>query len=355
MPDLSLFPGAAWLRAEREVLSELGSAALRYAEPVGVPQLRQQVATWLRMHRGIHAEAGDVLIVSGVAQALALIAHVLSHRGHRVVGVEDPGSSGARDTIDYWGPTPVAVPVDDEGMDVAELARTPATAAMLTPAHEFPVGVVLSAARRAALVDWAESVDGYVIEDDYDAEQRYDRTPVRAMQTLAPHRVIHTGSVSKSLAPALRLGWIIAPTELRADLQAAKYASDIANPTVQQLVLARLMSSGAYDAHLRRIRRHQRQRRNLLIELLHAHAPQARIAGVAAGLHVMVTFPDREYDDEDVARALADSGVVVDPLSRHRMRPGPPGFVLGYAAHSAGRLETAIGLLVDRVDEHSRR
>lgn len=349
LPALADFPRAAWLRAARHVLSETDSTRLRYAGPMGDAGLRRELVEWLRVRRGVEASPDRVIVVSGVAQALALIATVLVRRGHRTIGVEDPGSHGARGTMAYWGLSPVPAPVDAQGIDVASLAAGRTRAVMVTPAHQFPVGVVLSTQRRAELLQWAREREAFVVEDDYDADQRYDRRPRPALQALAPERVIHLGSVSKSLAPALRLGWLVAPEALVAELREAKYASDIASPTVPQAVLARLLSSGAYAAHLRRSRVRQRQRRDTLVDLVRRHLPGAQISGIAAGLHVLVTFPGAEFDDAAVARTLAAEGIVVDPLSRHRLTPGSPGFVLGYAAPPLHRLEAAVAALGERV------
>ncbi|WP_232234421.1 PLP-dependent aminotransferase family protein [Actinoplanes sp. N902-109] len=228
------------------------------------------------------------------------------------------------------------VPVDAHGLRVSELARTDVRAVLLTPAHQFPTGVVLSPRRRSALLDWP----GLIIEDDYDAEHRYDRPPVAALQALAPERVAYCGSVSKSLAPGMRTGWLIAPRELQPGLIDAKYASDLGNPALPQLVLARLLATGEHDRHLRMIRRRQRRHRDALVAALRVHVPAARVEGVAAGLHVLVTLPGIA-DDCELADRIAAAGVRVHPLSWHRQEPGVPGLVLGYAAQPPDRLEEA--------------
>jgi GntR family transcriptional regulator/MocR family aminotransferase len=211
---------------------------------------------------------------------------------------------------------------------------------VLTPAHQYPTGVVLSPDRRRALLDWP----GLVIEDDYDAEHRYDRAPVAAIQGSAPDRVAYAGSVSKSLAPGMRLGWLIAPRALRPALLAAKHASDLGNPAVPQLVLAHLLQSGDYERHLRAVRQRLRQRRDALLAALREHLPAARATGIAAGLHVLVTLPG-DTPDTDLADRATAAGVLVQPLSWHRHRPGPPGLVMGYAALTPDRLREAAALL----------
>ncbi|MFC4064410.1 MocR-like pyridoxine biosynthesis transcription factor PdxR [Actinoplanes subglobosus] len=352
VPDLSAFPRAAWLRAERAVLDRVTAADLRYGDPGGTPRLRAELVGWLARTRGVRCEADDVVVTAGVAQGLVLLAQVLRARGVDTLAVEDPGSRGAADQLAFWGMRPVGVPVDEHGIRVGELAATGVEAALLTPAHQFPTGVVLSPERRRELLAWAAGArpagggttsgngGGLVIEDDYDAEHRYDRAPVAALQGSAPERVAYLGSVSKSLAPAMRTGWLIAPRGMQAELLAAKHASDLGNPALPQLVLAQLLSSGDHDRHLRGVRTRQRSRRDALLTGLRAHLPEARVAGVAAGLHVLVLLPGTA-DDTVLARRVAATGVQVHPLSWHRRRPGPPGLVIGYAAHPPDRLAEA--------------
>jgi GntR family transcriptional regulator/MocR family aminotransferase len=345
VPDLSGFPRAAWIRAERAVLEQASVTELGYGDPRGSQSLRTELAGWLARTRGLRAQPGDIIVVTGVAQALALLARVLRAQGLEEIAVEDPGSRGARDDLAYWGLRPVPVPVDEHGMDVGELALGQARAALLTPAHQFPTGVVLAPQRRRDLLDWAAAADGLIVEDDYDAEFRYDRAPVPALHASAPDLVAYAGSTSKTLAPGMRLGWLIPPARLRAELTEAKYASDLGSPALPQLVLARLIASGELEQHIRLVRKRQRSRRDALLRALREHLPQARVQGVAAGLHLLITFPgldacDAGYD-AGLAEAILRTGVLVQPLSWHRQRPGVPGFVLGYAAHTPDRLHEA--------------
>jgi GntR family transcriptional regulator / MocR family aminotransferase len=333
VPDLAAFPRTAWLRAERAVLTEVSGPELGYGDPGGAPRLRAELATWLARTRGVRAEPDDVIVVSGVAQALSLLSQTLRAGGTTSAAVEDPGSRGARDQMTHWGLRPVGTPVDDEGVRVDAITSD---VAVLTPAHQFPTGVVLSPARRRALLGWA-AAGGLVVEDDYDAEHRYDRAPVAALQGSAPDRVAYAGSVSKSLAPGMRLGWLVAPRRMQDALLAAKHASDLGNPGLPQLVLARLLASGDYERHLRSVRTRQRRRRDALLAGLRTHLPHARVAGVAAGLHLLVML-DGDIPDTALASRAAEAGVLVHPLSWHRIAPGPPGLVLGYAANPPDRL-----------------
>jgi GntR family transcriptional regulator/MocR family aminotransferase len=340
VPDLSAFPRNAWLRAERAVLAETPPHELGYGDPRGHPQLREALAPWLARTRGLRVSPDDILIVSGVAQAFALLAHQLGREGIDAIAVEDPGSRGAVDEFRYWGLNPIPIPVDPNGIQVDALVASGAPAVFVTPAHQFPTGVVLSPDRRRALLEWSAD-EKLVVEDDYDAEYRYDRAPVPALQAAATDRVAYAGSTSKSLAPALRLGWLVPPTRRYADLVAAKHASDLGCPTILQLVLARLLTSGEYDRHVRIVRARHRARRDALHDALAAALPSARVTGVAAGLHLVVALHDPAMDDVALTDELRTAGVLVQPLSWHRQRPGAPGLVLGYAAHTADRLREA--------------
>ncbi len=233
------------------------------------------------------------------------------------------------------------VPVDEHGLQAGELARTAARAVLLTPAHQFPTGVVLAPQRRRDLLDWAAAADALIVEDDYDAEYRYDRAPVPALHASAPGLVAYAGSKSKTLAPGMRLGWLIPPGWLHADLVEAKYASDLGSPALPQLVLAHLIACGDLEQHIRLVRKRQRSRRDALLRALRTYLPEGRVQGVAAGLHLLVTFPGLAGPDSDLAEAILREGVLVQPLSWHRLRPGMPGIVLGYAAHTPDRLHEA--------------
>jgi GntR family transcriptional regulator / MocR family aminotransferase len=347
VPDLSGFPRAAWLRAERQVLEQASVADLGYGNPRGSQWLRTELTGWLARTRGLRADPDDIIIVTGVAQALALLARVLRDLGE--IAVEDPGSRGARDELAYWGLRPVPVPVDEHGLRVDALGGL--RAVLLTPTHQFPTGVVLAPQRRRDLLDWAAGADALVVEDDYDAEYRYDRAPVPALQASAPGLVAYAGSTSKTLAPGMRLGWLIPPSRLHADLVEAKHASDLGSPALPQLVLARLIASGELEQHIRLVRKRQRSRRDALLRALREHLPAARVQGIAAGLHLLITFPGRPGPDTGLAEAILRAGVLVQPLSWHRQRPGMPGIVVGYAAHPPDRLHEAARRIAQVLNE----
>ncbi len=345
VPDLSAFPRAAWLRAERAVLARIAASDLRYGDTRGVYELRAAIAGWLTRNRGIRADPDALLIVNGVAQTLSLLAHVLLARGRPAIGVEEPGSFGGRDLLRYQGMHVAPIPVDHLGLDTEALIESGVDSVLVTPAHQMPTGVVLGARRRRALLDWAAD-GGLVIEDDYDAEHRYDRAPVGALHALAPDRIVYTGSVSKTLAPALRLGWLLAPPALRADIVEAKYYTDITSQSLGQFVLAELMASGALEKHLRLTRIRHRRRRNAVLDALAEYFPGARVHGVAAGLHLLVSLPELTDDTDFAKRALA-KGVALHPLSWYRIDAGEPGLVIGYAVAPPDQLREAIRRISD--------
>ncbi|MEU1538786.1 PLP-dependent aminotransferase family protein [Actinacidiphila glaucinigra] len=351
VPDLAAFPRAGWLRAQRAILADAVPADFGYGDPRGAPTLRRAIAGWLARNRGIRADPDEVVVVAGVAQALSLLARLLLADGIRRVAVEDPGSLGARQQLEYGGHSVVPIRVDAGGLDVGALRASGTQAVLLTPAHQFPTGVVLDGERRRELLDWAAE-GGVVIEDDYDAEHRYDRPPVPALRSLMPEGVCYAGSVSKLLAPALRIGWLLVPPDRLDAVVTAKRYADLGNGVITQLVLARLMDSGELERHLRHVRRRHRRRRDVMLKAIEEHLPGAQVHGAAAGLHLMVTFgspPDGAHDpglcDGALAAAALDRGVKVHPLSWHRIGPGPPGLVLGYAAGPAHDIEQGIATI----------
>ncbi|WP_425541104.1 PLP-dependent aminotransferase family protein [Streptomyces rimosus] len=343
-PDLASFPRTAWLRAERRVLGTLAATGLGYGDPRGTPELRRAVARWLARNRGIAAGPDEVLIVNGTAQTLGLLAQVLRGRGVFEVAVEDPGSLGARQHLRYWGLRTPPVPVDADGIRVAELRDCGAPAVMVTPAHQFPTGVVLGGGRRRELMRWATDTGGLIVEDDYDAEHRYDRPPVPALRAMLPEHVCYAGSVSKLLAPTLRTGWVVAPPELHGALVDAKRFTDLGSAALPQLVLAELMETGELERRLRQVRRRHRARRDAMIRAVDTHLPGAAVQGAAAGLHLTVTF-DAGFADTDLAAAALAQGVKAHPLSWHCRRPGRPGLVLGYAASTVTEIEEGVAVI----------
>ena len=346
-PDLAAFPRRAWLAAVRQVLTELPHEALGYGDPGGVPELRAELAAYLRRVRAAEVSADQLVVVNGVAQGLSLAVGALARPGPVQLAVEDPHSARTFALLEAAGAVRVPVPVDDEGIDVGALRRSPARAVLVTPAHQYPTGVVLSPRRRAELIAWAEEVDGFVLEDDYDAEFRYDRNPVGCLQGLCPRRVVLLGSVSKSLAPGLRLGWMAAPPALAGAVRRARVLSDLGSPVIDQYALARLIAGGAYDRHLRQMRRRYRARRDALTGALARWLPGAVAHGVAAGIQLYVEVP-AGLDEAAVVEAAAERGVAVEGVAPLRVEhPGPPALVIGFARRAEHRIPEAVRLLAE--------
>jgi GntR family transcriptional regulator / MocR family aminotransferase len=310
-------------------MAEVESDAFGYVAPQGLPAARVAVADYLRRARGVLAEPQNIVLCSGATRAIAVLAHVLRDRS--TFAMEDPGFWLHRMVLRHNGIDPVAVPIDDDGLDVAGLTDSGADVALATPAHQSPTGVVLSATRRTALVEWART-GNLVIEDDYDAEYRYDRAPVGALQGIAPDRVVYVGSTSKTLAPGLRIGWLVLPAHLVGAVAMAKGLADAGSSVMDQIAFAQLLTSGGYDRHLRQMRRRYLARRNTLLRALSRHLPQATVLGAAAGVHLTVRFPD-DYPIADVVRQAAEMRVRVEPLAPCYADPAaaPPGLMLGYA------------------------
>ncbi|MBA3808004.1 MAG: PLP-dependent aminotransferase family protein, partial [Solirubrobacterales bacterium] len=343
-PDLASFPRRAWLRVLRETLREAPDQAFGYPDPRGAPELRRALAGHLRRVRGVVADPESIIVCAGVAQGFALLARTLA--GARIV-VEDPSLPVHRGILTANGATLTPLAVDEHGARIEDLpaagAGEPVGAVIVTPAHQSPTGVALSSSRRAALLAWANLADSLIVEDDYDAEYRYDRAPLGALQGLAPDRVLYTGSVSKTLAPALRLGWMVAPAHLFGAIVEQKALADHGSPTIDQLALARLLDSGAYDSHLRQARRRYRARRDALVRAVRVHLPGARVTGVAAGLAAIVRL-GRPVEGSEIITAARRQGVGVYPLGYGYMEPRArdDGLVLGYANLSEQAIEEGI-------------
>jgi GntR family transcriptional regulator / MocR family aminotransferase len=353
LPDLSSFPRRDWLWALREAAREAPTDMFGYGDPRGSAALREVLAAYLRRVRGAVADPERLVICSGFAQGLNLILRALARQGVRRVAVEDPGDLDQPAIAARAGLQPVPVRVDQAGVDVASLATSDARAVVLTPAHQSPTGVVLAAQRRQALVAWANERDATIIEDDYDAEFRYDREPVGALQGLAPDRVALLGTVSKSLAPAMRLGWIACPAALAEAIAQEKDLEDRGSPALDQLALATLIQSGRYDRHLRRMRASYAHRRQTLVDALTEHAPQVELHGLAAGFHAVAYLPDSLSEPAVVSAARARS-IGLYGMSRYRSSGAisPPQLVLGFGNLREGAIAQGITTIRDLLRAH---
>ncbi|MFE1551845.1 PLP-dependent aminotransferase family protein [Streptomyces sp. NPDC058718] len=356
-PDLSLFPRAAWAAAQRTVMTRLPHPALGYPDPRGLPELREALAGMLARRRGVVADPERLVVCSGVAQASTLLGFVLRARGLRTVGVEDPGSPEHGRLFAATGMDTRWLPLDEEGLLPGPLADSGVRAVVVTPSHQFPSGISWSAERRAALLDWARRVDGYVLEDDYDGDFRYDRAPVGALQGLDPERVAYAGTVSKSLAPGLRLGWMLVPGALLGEVVERKRTMDLGNPVLDQAVLAEFVTRGGYDRQLRRCQRAYRERRDALLAALDEHLPGTRVSGIAAGLHVIARVPGRFGPPSRFLARAAEAGVALRPLEEYgtaRPADGDIRLVVGYAHLSPSAIARGVRLVAEAVGRPGR-
>ncbi|MFB7587904.1 PLP-dependent aminotransferase family protein [Streptomyces sp. NPDC056169] len=365
-PDLASFPRADWLKAYRRALTAAPNEAFGYGDPRGRIELRTALAEYLARARGVHARPERIVICAGFVHGLMLIGEVLRGRGVRDVAVESYGLGLHADLLVRAGLGTPPLPFDERGTRVEELtgpgeagdSADPADSGkyggvggvLLTAAHQFPLGGALPPDRRAAVVDWARASGGFVLEDDYDGEFRFDRQPVGALQGLDPERVVYLGTASKSLAPGLRLAWMVVPEGLLGEVVAAKGAVDWASSAPDQLAFAEFLGSGAYDRHVRAMRLRYRRRRDQLVEAVAAHSPPTRVSGIAAGLHAVLALPPGT--EQDVLRSAAWHGLAVQGVNQFR-RPGVEptldGLVVGYATPPdsgwQGALQALCGVL----------
>jgi GntR family transcriptional regulator / MocR family aminotransferase len=350
--DVSSFPRTAWLRAIRQALAYAPNELFGYLSGSGLPPLRTAIAEYLNRVRGTLAQPDHIVICNGYAQGITLLIQVLAAAGARCLALEDPSSADdALPAARAAGLEVVGVPVDGDGIRVDVLAETDADAVILTPSHQWPTGSVLSAENRAAVIRWATRRGAVVIEDDYDAEYRYDRTPVGAMQGLAPDHVVFAGSASKTLAPGLRLGWLVLPSHLAGPMAAAKIAADRGSPALDQLAFADLLARGEFDRHLRRMRSVYRRRRDALLAALARRLPALEPVGISAGLHLVTWLPP-DLDEATVVEAAYRAGVGVDGVGHYRIAStGPGGLIFGFATVSEQAIAEGVGILARVISE----
>jgi len=346
VPDPALFPRRAWLISMRRGVEAAPSDAFDYPDPRGIESTRTELAIYLNRARATVTRPDRITLCTGFAQGIRLICRALREHGVRSIAVEDPGHIDQCADIDKEDLRKVRIPVDEDGLRTDLLARTHVGAVLVTPAHQYPTGAVLSPQRRAALLDWSSRRGTFIIEDDYDAEYRYDREPIGSLQGLAPDRVVYMGTASKMLSPALRLGWLALPADLATGVRRAKLEADRGSPVLDQLALTDFLNRGELDRHLRKTRLIYRKRRDELMDALRTRLPHLRAHGVAAGLHVMIEL-GRGADERKIVKAAARQSIRVCGASIYRANPnaGPPALVLGYGALQAGAVDEAVRML----------
>jgi GntR family transcriptional regulator/MocR family aminotransferase len=351
LPDLAGFPRDRWLRSLRAAWRESPLGAVGYGDPRGVPRLREVLADYLARVRGAAADPERMLMCTGFMQGFSILCRWLHDQGTGAIAVEDPGWHVHRLIAEQAGLQTIPVAVDDQGLCVQALANTGATAVLVTPAHQFPTGSVLSRERRAALIEWAQDGERLIVEDDYDAEYRYDRVAVGALQGLAPERVLYIGSASKRLAPGMRLGWMLLPSWLAWQLISTKAIEDGGSEVVGQLALCDFIERGELDRHTRRMRLRYQQRRDSLLGALARWLPQGRESGAGAGLYELVTLPE-DVNEPALLTAAAARGVGMEGLAWHRFtHGGPPGVLLGYGNLPEPAIEHGVRLIAEALAE----
>jgi GntR family transcriptional regulator/MocR family aminotransferase len=348
--DFHAFPRARWKASLVRALRDLPDRRLGYASHRGVAELRNAVAGYLARARGAVVEPEHVVICCAASQALTVLWQALRNHGGRRVAVEDPGWRWQRYTVEHAGLEAVPVRVDADGLVVPDLAAAGVDAVVMTPAHQYPTGVVMTAERRAALITWARERRALIVEDDYDVEYRFGQEPVASLQGLAPDLVAFVGTTAKTLAPALRLAWIVPPSHLIDDVENALLVTGVTPPTLDQIAMASFIDDAALERHLRSMRRRYRAKRDILTGALREHLPDVRISGTAAGLHLLAWLPDGA-DEHATAMRARSSGVGLHELHRHctTHAPSPPALLLGFALPSESELIAATRLLAEAI------
>jgi GntR family transcriptional regulator / MocR family aminotransferase len=343
VPDVSAFPRTAWLRSLRQALASMPSADLDYGDPRGVEPLRWALADYLGRVRGVAADPARIVVTCGYAQGRGLVCRTLAAVGAKRVAIEDPSHPEQRAAIARAGLELVPIPVDRAGIRVDALERVAVDAVILTPAHQFPTGAVLAGERRTALLSWLRRRAAIAIEDDDDAEYQYDRAPLGALQGLEPDRVVYAGSASKTLAPALRLGWLVVPHHLLDAVSDEKRLADLGTARIEQHAFADFLTRGELDRHLRRMRTRYRARRAALVQTLADALPEAVVGGVAAGLHAAVQLP-RTDDEQAILDQAHRRRIAFTTMSTYRIGPGdaPPTLMLGYAQAPAPTIRSGV-------------
>ena len=349
LPDVSMFPRDAWLRCVRKALAEMTDADLRYGEPRGAQPLRAALADYLGRVRGVVATPSRFVITTGYRQSEHLLCQALAGRGAKRIALENPGQPEQKISARRAGLEPVMIDVDDGGMRIDELERADVDAVILTPTHQSPVGVTLAGERRGALLAWLRDRDAIAIEDDYDAEFRYDRAAVGALQDLEPEHVVYAGTVSKTLVPALRIGWVAVPSRLLDAVAEEKRLADRTTAQIDQHAFAHFLTSGELDRHLRRMRVRYRSRRDALVEALADELPEARVEGIAAGLHATVRLPDGD-DERAIAEEAARRHVAIEVMADYRTgTAGAPTLLLGYGQIAEPSIRPGVAALAEAI------
>jgi GntR family transcriptional regulator/MocR family aminotransferase len=355
-PDLGRFPFQAWRKCLMRGVAGLSLRQYGYADCAGLPALRREISEWLTRGRGFAVDSDDIFVTAGATHALSLLADILGADGRKVL-IEDPCHSGMRKALLRAGRAVEPVPADDRGIITDMLPEDAEVSAVyVTPSHQFPLGGILPAARRAALIRFARAHDSYIIEDDYDSEFRYTGAPAKPLCAMDAQRVVYVGTFSKTVFPALRVGFAILPRGLQEAWRARRMYMDVQNPPFEQAALAEFLAGRGLDRHVCKMRAlYGKRRQTLLAALAESFGEDFSVCGDAAGLHVAVDFPGARFDEAFVRRC-AEAGILVAPLEAHCIEKGwrQSALVLGYGHLDEEAIRSGIPLLA-RVIECCRK
>jgi GntR family transcriptional regulator/MocR family aminotransferase len=345
LPALDLFPRKQWSQIARHVYNEIEPSAFGYDSPEGRFELRTVLARYLLRTRGVRCQPEQILILSGAAQAFSLLTRVLISTRNEVI-IEDPVTYELQVILSSSGARLIPIPVDERGMRTEMLPSVGQQCSFIfvTPSHQFPLGGILSIQRRIRLLEFARTTGCYLVEDDYDSEFRYTGSPICALQSLEPERVIYIGTFSKILSPALRLGYMILPEELVARCRHIKRLTDLHSPSLEQLVLARFIDAGYLERHIAGMKRLYQRRRNILINALNTYfSRQVTTLGDATGLHLVAQFKQMEFS-QDTLTAIEREGVRIYPVEQHTINKGAhtDKIILGYSHLAQEQIEQGI-------------
>ncbi|MCM3703606.1 PLP-dependent aminotransferase family protein [Paenibacillus macerans] len=344
-PDLRLFPRYLWQQLSKRTLQEMPDAHLGYTGPQGLPGLREEIAAHLLRSKGLSAHPENIFITAGATHALSLVADLLYEEG-KPICMEDPCNRGMLQTFLNKGYPVNPIPVDKLGVQTEYLQDQPSCAVYVTPSHQFPLGGVLPANRRTALIRYAREQNSYIVEDDYDSEFRYYGDPVAPLYAMDPERVIHIGTFSKVLIPALRIGYVILPGKLHQRWRRLRTYSDVQNPPFEQAVLAEFLHSRKFDRHIRTVRKYYGERRQALLTALKAYlGDDWRVWGDASGLHLAVQFPGMKFDETFVKNCISH-GIRVTPVEYHCIHKGNHAdkLLFGYGHLASEDIEKGVAL-----------
>lgn len=348
IPDLSLIPINKWAQLYHKSAIGISPSEMDYQDPMGNEVLRATLARYLNRVRGTDANPQNIIITNGAAQSFNLICKLLSTKDYALV--ENPLSHGLLHTLESNNVKLSAIRLDSDGMVTKELPKSAPKLIFTTPSHQFPMGSILTASRRIELINYVASNDAYIVEDDYDSEFRFDGNPIESMQNLAPERVIYVGTFSKTLMPALRIGYMVLPDKLTRQLREAKYVADIHSPVLEQLTLSSFIESGSFERHLRNMQKLYHRKRDLLIKTLKKYfGDSVEIFGAAAGLHFVAAFSGVKFD-ATLLEKIRDGGIEISAVSKHLYKEGCSEnydnlLIFGYGNTAVDKIESGINTL----------